>query len=82
MKVKRSLACALPVLVLSLPMAHGMGLRSFVALPVEKGGAVLRAAIEHNADTDNNLSMVSVAYGVSHRQTFLFGVPYHLFGPR
>ncbi len=75
---KQSLAVALLVFAVSLPVAHGMGLRSFVALPVEKGGTVLRATLEHNTDTDNNLSMVNVAYGVSHRQTFLLGVPYRL----
>jgi hypothetical protein len=78
MKFRRSLAHALLVSALSLPVAHGMGLRSFVALPVDKGGTVLRAAIEHNTDTDTNLSLLNAAHGINHRQTLLFGVPYRL----
>lgn len=55
-----------------------MGLRSFVALPVEKGGTVVRAAVEHNTDTDTTHLAVNAAYGVNHRQTLLFGMPYRL----
>jgi hypothetical protein len=60
------------------PVAFGMGLRSFVALPVEKAGTVLRATAGHNAYTDANHLILSAAYGISHRQTLLFGVPYRL----
>jgi len=60
------------------PVALGMGLRSFVALPVEQGGTVWRATAGHNADTDANHLILSAAYGIDHRQTLLFGVPYRL----
>jgi hypothetical protein len=78
MKVRRAHAYALLVSTLYLPMAYGMGLRSFVALPVDKGGTVLRAVVEHNADTDTSVSEVSAAHGISHLQTLLFGLPYRL----
>jgi hypothetical protein len=55
-----------------------MGLRSFVALPVEKGGTVVRATVEHNTDADTTHAGVNVGYGINHRQTLLFGMPYRL----
>lgn len=55
-----------------------MGLRSFVALPVEKGGTVTRFAFEHADLNDTNIFMTSAAYGLSNNQTLLFGVPYRL----
>ena len=55
-----------------------MGLRSFVALPVEKGGSVLRATVEHNSDTDFSFSTFNAAYGNGPRQTLFLGVPYRL----
>lgn len=58
--------------------AQGMGLRSFVALPLEKGGAVLRGTVDHNTDTDSNTFMFNAAYGISHQQTLLLGIPYRL----
>jgi len=55
-----------------------MGLRSFVALPVEKDGVVLRFLSEHNDDTDVTQLTVNTAYGMDHRQTLLFSAPYRL----
>jgi hypothetical protein len=55
-----------------------MGLRSFVALPVEKGGSVLRGTVEHNEDTNSNKLAISAAYGIDHQQTLMLGVPYGL----
>ena len=78
MKARRSLAVVLLVLAVSQPTAHGMGLRSFVALPVEKGGTVVRATVEHNTDADTTHAGVNVGYGINHRQTLLFGMPYRL----
>jgi len=57
---------------------HAMGLRSFVALPVEKEGAVIRLAFEHEKDTDTNTLTTSAAYGISRKQTLLLGMPYRL----
>lgn len=78
MKARRSLALVLLVLAVSQPPAHGMGLRSFVALPVEKGGTVVRATVEHNTDADTTHAGLNVGYGINHRQTLLFGMPYRL----
>ena len=56
--------------------AYSMGVRSFVALPVEKGGAVARFTFEHTKKSDTLTS--SAAYGISASQTLLFGLPYRL----
>ncbi len=58
--------------------ATAMGLRSFVALPIEKGGAVARLQVTHNDDTDTTVGITNFAYGLSHRQTVLLGLPYRL----
>lgn len=57
---------------------HAMGLRSFVALPVEKGGTVLRFLSEYNDETDVHQLTSNLAYGLDHRQTFLLSAPYRL----
>lgn len=55
-----------------------MGLRSFVALPVEKEGAVIRLAVEHTQDADTNIFTTRIAYGFSAKQALLFSLPYRL----
>lgn len=55
-----------------------MGLRSFVALPVDKGGSVLRFLTNYNLDTDTSVLFTSLAYGISGTQTLLLGIPYRL----
>jgi len=55
-----------------------MGLRSFVALPVDKGGTVLRFQGERNNDRDVNRLIASAAYGLSGNKTVLLGLPYRL----
>ena len=57
-------------------VSHGMGLRTFVALPVEKGGMVIRLATVNTKDTTS--LRTSVAYGVDINQTVLLGVPFRL----
>jgi hypothetical protein len=57
-----------------------MGLRSFVALPVEKEGSVVRLAFEHAEDSGTDILTTSVAYGISSKQTLLLGIPYR-FSP-
>ena len=78
MTAKPSLFGALLVWAILPTVAHAMGLRSFVALPVEKAGTVLRASVEHNKDTDTSYATFNAAYGISHRQTVLVGLPYRL----
>lgn len=78
MRAKRTVLCVALLWLCLLPLARGMGLRSFVALPVEKGGTVLRGTVEHNEDTDLSASTISTAYGIGPRQTLFIGVPYRL----
>ncbi len=65
-------------LLLSSAGAWAMGLRSFVALPLEKGGTVLRLFDEYNADQDVNVLTTNLAYGISGTQTLFLGLPYRL----
>ncbi|NRB38629.1 MAG: hypothetical protein HRU20_09200 [Pseudomonadales bacterium] len=64
------------LILLFQPLIYGMGLRSFVALPVEKGGTVYRAIVKHNTDSNSNKLTLNVAYGINHKQTFLIALPY------
>jgi len=57
---------------------YGMGLRSFVALPVEKGGSVVRFTFEREQDANIDTLNTSVAYGFTSTQTLLLGLPYRL----
>ena len=41
---------------------QAMGLRSFVALPVDKDGVVLRLLSEYNDDTDANQLTTNMAF--------------------
>jgi len=65
-------------LALSGSGAWAMGLRSFVALPIEKGGTVLRLFDEYNFNSNVNVLTTNLAYGISGRQTFFLGLPYRL----
>ncbi len=71
----------LAFLIVSLSISQlswSMGLRSFVALPVEKGGQILRLQMERNDDSDVNTAIASLAYGLSGKQTLMFGLPYQV----
>ena len=57
---------------------QAMGLRSFVALPVEKHGAVVRVSYESNQSTNIDSITPSAAYGLDAKQTLLFGLPYQV----
>lgn len=79
-KIKNNLLAALSIsslLVIVAPV-QGMGLRSFVALPVEKDGAMARFAYEHSHEVDTDVLSASVAYGLSANQSLLLGLPYRL----
>lgn len=58
--------------------ASAMGIRSFVALPLEQGGTVLRLFGERNQDENRNTLTTNLAYGVTARQTVFLGLPYRL----
>ncbi len=73
-----SSACALCLCLVITDNIHGMGLRSFVALPVEKGGAVIRLSFEHVEDANTDSLTTSAAYGLTATQTLLLGMPYRL----
>ncbi|MBL4621241.1 MAG: hypothetical protein JKY89_02475 [Immundisolibacteraceae bacterium] len=73
--------CVYPALLLLSGLAtasHGMGLRSFVALPVETGGAVVRLTYQRQIATDTEQFVSSLGYGISSHQTLLLGLPYRL----
>jgi hypothetical protein len=70
--------CVLLFFLVITNTVFSMGLRSFVALPVEKEGAVIRLAFEHAKDSDSNNLITSMAYGLSSKQTLLLGLPYRI----
>jgi hypothetical protein len=55
-----------------------MGLRSLVALPVDKGGSVVRFTLESVSEANTDYLITSVAYGISADQTLLLGLPYRI----
>jgi hypothetical protein len=78
---KRYFSCGLALVAIvgsAAQPARAMGLRSFVALPVEKGGEVVRLQIERNESADRNIAAASLAHGLSGTQTLLLAVPYRL----
>lgn len=58
--------------------SNAMGIRSFVALPLEKGGTVLRFLGQRNIDQNINTISTNIAYGLSGHQALFFGLPYRL----
>lgn len=80
-KDKINLHAGIAILCLWLGVSnssHSMGLRSFVALPVEKGGTVLRLAYERSKEINTDFLTTSVAHGFTSTQTFLLSFPYRL----
>ena len=76
-----NITAQIAILLFSLGISsavYGMGLRSFVALPVEKDGAVVRLAFERAKQSDIDSVTTSMAYGLSAKQTVLLGLPYRL----
>lgn len=57
---------------------YGMGLRSFVALPIDKGGTVVRFQFERNRDAGVSLGIANVAYGIGAKHTLMLGLPLRL----
>lgn len=55
---------------------HGMGLRAFVALPVDANGGELRLAYTGAEDYGNGVLSAGLALGLAPRHALLFGLPY------
>ncbi len=55
-----------------------MGLRSFVALPINKGGAVTRFVVDEFPETNNDRLASNLAYGIDGKQSFFIAVPYRI----
>lgn len=55
-----------------------MGLRAFIALPLEEGGTVLRPLAERNKDADVSTLTTEFAYGLARNHTLFFALPYRL----
>ncbi len=64
--------------LLAPTLVPAMGLRSFVALPLEKSGTVLRLFAERNSDTNVDTLTTELAYGMSGTQTLFLALPYRL----
>ena len=71
--MKKNSFLGLLFFVLYSTLVYGMGLRSFVALPVEEDGAVLRFQNIYAKDTDVDNLVSSFAYGIDAKQTILLG---------
>ena len=78
MNTNNTCMCVGLVLTTIQSLAYGMGMRSLVALPVEKNGVVVRAIAEHNTQTNSNNLTANVAFGIKHTQTVLMALPYRL----
>ncbi len=55
--------------------SFAMGLRSFVALPLEQGGIVLRLQDLGTFNNNQNVVIANLAYGITGKQTLLLGIP-------
>jgi hypothetical protein len=58
--------------------AFSMGLRSFVALPVQKNHFVGRVLYDSSKDTNVDTLTTSLMYGIDSKQTLIIGMPYRL----
>ena len=59
-------------------VAEAMGLRSFVALPINKGGVVLRQQFLSSPQADTRSAISNIAWGLTGRDSLLFGLPFRL----
>jgi len=55
-----------------------MGIRTFVALPLEQSGMVFRLQDIGRFDSDKSVAIGNFAYGLTGKQTLFFGIPYRL----
>lgn len=80
MKATTALLASLASVIGMVSPASAMGLRSFVALPLEQGGTVIRPLLEHDSDADASQLTTELAYGLTARQTLIVAVPYRVAG--
>lgn len=59
---------------------HAMGLRSFVALPLDKQGTVIRLFFEHALEADYDQLTTNIAYGISKNQTLFLSESFRFSG--
>ncbi len=62
-------------------LSEAMGLRSFVALPVSRGGSVFRLQYLVDTGSDPGIMFVNAALGLTGKDTLLFGLPYRVSPP-
>ncbi len=65
--------------LLALMWASGLaagGIRSFVALPLEPGGRVVRSQLTYSTNPDVTILTTNLAWGLTPRQALLFAMPY------
>ncbi|HIB83682.1 MAG TPA: hypothetical protein EYN26_08130 [Chromatiales bacterium] len=78
MKIRHGLPFLLVGWILAAQSTQAMGLRSFVALPVDKGGQVARLQYQRNTDANADVLVATAALGLGRKQTLLLGLPYRL----
>lgn len=74
-RVKTIASLAL-ISTLNVQYAKGMGMRSLVALPIEKNGYVIRFSFEQLTESNIDVFSLSAAYGLTKNKALLIGVPY------
>lgn len=72
----KSIASITLVSMLNVQTANSMSLRSFVALPIDQHGYVVRFSFEHLTGGDRDTFITSAAYGLTHDKALLIGIPY------
>ena len=74
-RLQQSFSLALLLLSLASPV-NGMGLRAFVALPVDRHGTVIRMAYLGADSVNKGVLATGIAYGLTARSTLLLALPY------
>ncbi len=80
MKKTNFLVATIGIGIITFNNCYAMGIRSFVALPLDKGGTVIRLLFEHTLKENSNQLTSNVAYGVSNNQTVFLSDSYGFSG--
>ncbi len=74
MRYKKNISFSIYLILLIVSTnLYSMGLRSFVALPIEKNGTIVRLTYAHTKYANTNTLNANVAYGISSYQTLFAG---------